>query len=206
MLLADLPVPSQSAGTANEVVDDVLSRPEFAGLRPSLLDRLRDWLLERIADLVGAGQGTGSLGAWAVGLLLLAVVGFVAWRVTRGVRPDPVSASPVAGVARRRPAEWRAEAVAREAAGEWRSALRCRWRGLVADLADGGVVEEAPGRTAGEYRRQVARHRPSAAGEFTAATALFEDAWYGLQPTGADESARFRALADRVLVSTGERR
>jgi hypothetical protein len=101
---------------------------------------------------------------------------------------------------RRPAAEWRAEAEAHETAGRWRPALRCRYRALVADLASRGLVEEVPGRTTGEYRRQVDAAVPDVAPAFDGATLLFEGAWYGGRDTGADDAARFRALEARVLA------
>jgi hypothetical protein len=78
--------------------------------------------------------------------------------------------------------------------------LRCRYRALVADLATRGLVDEIPGRTTGEYRRELASSLPSALDEFSGATDLFERAWYGEVPMGPDEHARFRSHADRVLA------
>jgi hypothetical protein len=57
-----------------------------------------------------------------------------------------------------------------------------------------------PGRTAGEYVRDVAAGEPGVAPAFAAATELFELAWYADAPTGADECARFRDLDQRVLA------
>ena len=57
-------------------------------------------------------------------------------------------------------------------------------------------------RTAGEYRAEVAETVPGVASEFAGATELFERAWYGNRPTGADEAAHFRDLETRVLTGT----
>ena len=94
------------------------------------------------------------------------------------------------------------EAEAHERAGEWKLALRARYRSLVADLASRGLVDEIPGRTAGEYRAEVAETVPGVASEFAGATELFERAWYGNRPTGADDAAHFRDLEQRVLTGT----
>jgi hypothetical protein len=71
---------------------------------------------------------------------------------------------------------------------------------LVADLAARGVIEEIPGRTAGEYRVEVTEAAPRVGPEFAGATELFERAWYGSRPTGAEEAAQFRDLEQRVLT------
>src|SRR5919197_1551513 len=77
-------------------------------------------------------------------------------------------------------------------------------RGLTSDpqvaaLVGRGLVEEVPGRTAGEYRGEVRRNAPGAAEAFSGATDPFERAWYGRAPTGADDASHFRDLAGRVL-------
>ncbi len=104
----------------------------------------------------------------------------------------------------RRPvAAWDADATRFEAEGRWRDALRCRYRSLVASLARAGVVDEVPGRTAGEYRAVVGQTRPSVAEPFAGATDLFERAWYGNEETGPDDTSSFRRLAERVTAGTG---
>jgi hypothetical protein len=98
-----------------------------------------------------------------------------------------------------RPARyWRDLAENLEAEGRWREALRARYRELVADLAEAGIIDEIPGRTAGEYRQVVAVERPADGAAFNAATGLFEGAWYGGQSTGQVESSRFAELAASV--------
>jgi hypothetical protein len=203
--LADLPTPTNDPEQARRTAEEVLSRPEFAGRR-TLLQAVGEWLWERFTRVLELAieAATGG-GIWTIVVavlfgLLVAAVGVLVWRVLRGVTADPARATGVAAVTR--PAtDWRAEAEAHERAGAWRQALRCRYRALVADLATRGVVDEVPGTTAGEYRGQVRRGAPAAAGHFDGATDLFERAWYGDVSTGAAESTRFRDLADRVLAA-----
>jgi Domain of unknown function (DUF4129) len=95
--------------------------------------------------------------------------------------------------------EWAAEAAVHEAAGEWRDALRCRYRALVAELATRGLVEEIPGRTTREYESLIRTRLPERSGAFDEASDMFEAAWYGYQPSGRAEGERFKALADAVL-------
>lgn len=197
----ELRVPVRDPQQVREVVREVLSRPEFRPPQRSLTERLFDWVLELIGRLLAALGGSGAGGI--VGLILLALVlagvGVLAARFSRGLTPSPEVAAAVPGGRRRPAAEWRAEAEAHERAGAWREAVRSRYRALVADLAARGLVEEVPGRTAGEYRRQVGRALPEAATDFAGATELFEVAWYGRSSTGAGDAAHLRDLADRVL-------
>jgi hypothetical protein len=204
---ADLPVPRDSPERIGEITREVLSRPEFVG-RQSLLDKAFEWVVRQISRAIEAivsaayGGGVWSVVVTVCFLVVVAGVGVVIWRVLRGVTAD--SAQATGAQERRRPAtDWRAEAEAHERAGEWRQALRCRYRALIADLAARGLVDEVPGTTAGEYRGQLGRNAPAAAGDFGGATDLFELAWYGDVPTGEAESARFRDLSGRVLQEAG---
>jgi hypothetical protein len=196
-----LRVPVRDPQEVREVVREVLSRPEFRPPERSLMERLLDWVLEAVGRLLAALGGSGAGGI--VGLVLLALVlvgvGILAARFSRELTPSPEVAAAAVGGRRRSGAEWRAEAEAQERAGAWRDAVRSRYRALVADLAARGLVEEVPGRTAGEYRREVGRALPAAASDFAGATELFEVAWYGRADTGAREAAHLRDLSDRVL-------
>jgi hypothetical protein len=197
-LLADLPKPTRPPGQVVNTVHGVLARPEYQHPGPSFLERLQrdvvDWIARVLSGVVGAG-----VGAWVALALILGLVVLVVWRLGGGVTRDPGRGVSVS-TGRSRPAtEWRAEAEAHERAGEWRQAVRCRYRALVADLGGRGLLHEIPGRTAGEYRAELDAALPAAGPSFRGATELFEGAWYGRTHTVASDSAKFRELADRVL-------
>jgi hypothetical protein len=197
---ANLPTPSRSSTEIRRAARRVLARPEYHRHDPNAFDRGSRAVTDFIGRLLtDAFAGPNLIGLTLFALLLAAIV-IVSVRVGRGVTAG--GAAPMTGltIVRRTPADWRAEAAEREREGDWRGGLRCRYRALVAELADRGLVDEVPGRTAGEYRRDVAGSVPGAAADFSGATELFELAWYGNRPTGADDSARFGALADRVLA------
>ena len=118
---------------------------------------------------------------------------------------DPGREAAVSIERSRRADQWEAEAERLEAAGDWKPALRARFRALVATLVERGHVDDVPGRTTGEYRAEVRAGLPEAADAFAGATYLFEDAWYGDEPTGEVENARFRALATDVLAHAPKR-
>lgn len=203
-----LAVPEVDPDRVHEAIERILARPEFAPEPRSWVERARDEVVERLSELldaVFAADAGGALG-WTIVAVLTAITVALAVRFSRGVRSDPVVPVEPAGTLRRSGTDWRSDAATHEAAGRWRAALRCRWRALVADLAGRGVVEEAPGRTAGEYRRQVAAVAPAAAADaFHAATALFEDAWYGDRPADAAQAERLRALSERTLEGVRSR-
>jgi Domain of unknown function (DUF4129) len=197
----DLPAPTRDPDQVREVVREVLARPEFRPPDRTLFQRLLDWLLEAVGWLLttlGASGAGGVVGLAVLGLALLAI-GLLAARFSRGLTPSPELRAAVPGAPRRAAADWRAEAEAHERAGAWRAAVRSRYRALVAELAARGLVDEVPGRTAGEYRGQVRRNLPDAAADFAGVTELFELAWYGRGQTGAGDAARLRELSGRVL-------
>jgi hypothetical protein len=200
----DLRVPERTPDEVRDAIGEVLGRPEFQRPPPGLVQRLREAVLDLLERALGAflGGGRGTLIAWAIFAAAVLAIVFLTTRFARGVTRDPGRAVPSVATPRRGAAEWRADAEAAERAGQWRQALRCRYRALVAELADRGLVEEVAGRTAGEYRADVAGAAPGVAAPFAGATELFEGAWYGDRPTGQDEAARFRGLADEVLSGT----
>jgi hypothetical protein len=197
----DLPAPTRDPDRVREAVREVLARPEFRPPERSLLQRAFDWLLEQAGRLLAelGASGAGGIVGLAVLALALLGIGLLAARFSRGMTPSPEVRAAVPGAPRRPAADWRAEAEAHERAGAWRQAVRCRYRALVAELAARGLVDEVPGRTAGEYRREVGRSLPDAAADFAGATELFELAWYGRGEPGAPEASRVRELSGRVL-------
>ena len=204
LLAARLPVPQRDPEEVRRVVRAVLARPEYQVHRPSGFNRVVEWLLDLLANVLAGltGNGGGSLVGLVLFTLILAGIGLLLVRFARGFSRDPELAAAVPAGKLRPPADWVAEAERREAQGDWRGGLRCRYRALVAGLGARGLVDEVPGTTAGEYRLQVAGNAPAVGPEFAGATELFELAWYGNRPTGPPESARFKHLADRVMTGT----
>jgi hypothetical protein len=201
---AELPRPQWAPEEARDAIREVLSRPEFQAQRPSLLEqafqRVIDWLIDLLSNLTGSGDGS-IVGLVVLGLILAGLAVLIT-RFARGVTVDPERAAALPVAPRRSATDWQAEAVRREAEGDWRGGLRCRYRALVATLGARGLVDEVPGTTAGEYRAQVGRNVPVVAGDFAGATELFELAWYGNRPTGPDQARMFGELADRVAAGS----
>jgi hypothetical protein len=184
-----------------QLADDIVARPEFQQPPENWLVRARDWVLERVGDLLSAATGGGA-GSIVGIIVLIALVGLVAWlliRVGRTVQADrQVAAMTIEGVHRRSPAAWRAEAETLEAEGRWKEALRCRYRALVGDLVAERLLEDVAGRTTGELRSDLSASAPDRYDAFDAASELFELAWYADRATGPEESARFQALAASI--------
>lgn len=204
--LADqLPVPVESPEQVRQTADDVLARQEFQRPPDPWFERVQETVLDYLGRALNAlfEGGAGTAAAWIVVGLIVGGLVFFGLRIGRTVRADPGRALEVAVTPRTTPAEWRARAEGFEAAGDWKQALRCRYRALIGDLVDRDVVRDIPGRTAGEYRVDVGDTAPAAEPDFAGASDLFEAAWYGDEPTGPDENRRFRDLADQVLARAG---
>ncbi len=200
----DLPPSVQDPEGVRDLADTILADPRYQRPPKSIPDRILDWFGEQLGKVLGSlvGSGAGTLVAWAIVLAALGLVVFLIVRYGRVARVPraPERPSPVMVELTRTPQEWRAEAVALEAQGRWKEGLRCRHRALIAELVRRGAIPDQPGRTAGEYVRDVAVSLPDAAPALAAATELFEAAWYGDAPTGAQEAARFETLDAQVLA------
>ncbi len=195
-----LPDPQADPQRARELIREILSRPEFQRPPPSVFERIQRWLSENLARLLGNlfQNGAGSAATWLVVALIVFGLVVLVRRLLRTVQPDPGVVVDITTTARRPASDWRAEAEAWEADGNWKEALRCRFRALVAELVERGRLGDVPGRTAGEYRVELRTSTPEAGDAFSEAADLFERAWYGDEPTGAAENQRFRAAAERV--------
>lgn len=195
-----LPRSEVDGGGVDRTVDDVLRHRDFAAVEQNWLERLREdvrqWFLERLADLFSSGAGT--VLAWVlIGAAVLVAVGVgvaVARGIRRGARADDPMPSVV--VTRRAPTDWLADARAAEGAGEHAEAVRCGYRAVVALLASRGAVEEQPGRTVGEYRTQLQRRAATRLDEFTRASDVFERVWYARRPATSEDVATVVGIAD----------
>lgn len=195
-------------------VREVMARPEFS-YEKSWFDRLGEWLSEQLSKLFpdsGTGGPGGSFGggigtflAYVLIVLALAgIVGAVVYVVMRRVRridEDDSEPTRIEIEHGRTAAEWRADARAHEAAGEWKDAIRARYRLLVRTLVDRHQLPDVAGRTTGELRDDLAGTTPGAGESFDIASLLFELPWYADAPTGPEESERFRTAAAEVLAA-----
>ena len=188
---------------ARRAARQILARPEFQIAPQSPIDRLRHWVIEQIARAVGAALSGRATLLGAVLLVIVAlVVALVVRRFSRSLQRDAGVAGVPVTDQRRSPAEWLTEAAHCERSGDWRGALRARYRALVAELAARQLVDEVPGRTTGEYRVLVGRALPDAADPFGGATDLFEAAVYGDRPAGPEDNDAIAGLSGRVLART----
>lgn len=217
---AEPPSPVHDPAAVRELAEEILDRQEFQPPEPTLLDRIADWIGDRIDDVLPGSSDGGNLAGPTAGaggssvltsvLLVLAVVavGWIIWRLFSQPRRRRVAEEepPTEIEVHHSAEEWAEQALGHEAEGRWKDGLRCRFRALVERLADEGLVPERAGRTSGELRLDVADSLPAAADAFGRAADLFERAWYGDLPTGAEEATRFADAAAAVLAEAGRHR
>ncbi len=208
--VAELPPPEHEPGRAREVADQVLARPEYRWADDkSLVERIGGWVADQIERVtVPFGLGAGGVPVWVGWLVLVALaalVGVLIYRSRAGWRRDRVAGERGHGrvvvSAGDDRVDWAAEADRCESLGLWREALRARYRVLVGDLAQRGVIGDLVGRTAGELVADVRTTAPGVAPAFAAATDEFEAAWYGGAPVGPAGRDRFVRLADDVRAA-----
>lgn len=202
LVLGSLPVPQADPEAARRAAREILARPEFRPEPRPLLDRVLAWIGDLVGQLLGAIAGGGSAAVVAVVMVVVALA-VLAWAIGRLVRTMSWRSGAAAAESDddtgRSPRDWQADADAAERAGDWRQAVRCRYRALVADLHARGLLEEVPGRTSGEYRREVATTLPAGSPPFSAASDTFDRVFYGGRRAGPDDAAAVRAATADVL-------
>ncbi len=203
--------PARSRRTADEILDgDEYRAPEEGGR--TLLDRIRDWLGDRMPEVSGPGRGASN----GLSLLIVAVVGtaalaLVAWvvansrRSRRAADEDDEIDSEVELTPLRTVDEWTAEAERCEAEDDHRGAVRARYRAVTRTLVDRDLVADAPGRTTGELRDDLGRRAPSAAPAFAPLADLFERVWFGSTHAHPDDAVAARRLAEAAVEAAPRR-
>jgi hypothetical protein len=173
-----------------------LADPAYRAAEPSLLQRALSWVFDQVLNLLDAITATvpGGVGGLIVLALLAMVIAVVVrWRVggvARGARRREhavFSERPRTAAGHRRAA---AEALARGALDE---AVRERFRAVVRDLEQRGLLDERPGRTADEAAADAGVHLRAAAPGLREAARIFDDVWYGGR-------AASRAAYDRIAA------
>ena len=189
---------------AREAAQRELSKPIYP--KPSLSERVSDWINEWIYRLVE--KGSSLPGGWfTIGVLLtiFVVLLIIAIRVARKtMRTNRNIDSRLFGATELSAAEHRATAQRFAAQGDWAGAIRHRVRAIARQLEETGVLNAVPGRTANELARDTGRSLPGLTTELLQAATSFNEVTYGEQPgtesaylqiADLDERLRSRAAA-----------
>jgi len=184
-----------------------LAKPAYGQAGDNLISRVINQVMEWIADLLTnlTGQSPdGNAGLFMlVGLIVLVVI-VVLWRAgvlrtTRSIKGQvvfednrPRSAS-----------EYRSQAEAEAAGGDYTAAVRSRFRACVAELTERTVIDERPGRTAYEAVADAGRVVPALREPLQPAALMFTEVVYGNRPGTAERYAKVVAADDAARhVST----
>ncbi|GIG86072.1 DUF4129 domain-containing protein [Plantactinospora endophytica] len=125
------------------------------------------------------------------------------WRRQRRTRPTPEPTPEPAAVDDPElpdvPAERLVALADRLAAeGRYAEAARERFRGMIRELVDRGVLEHRPGLTVTELAAAAARNRPEVDPPLSEAGRVFSDLWYAQRPARPEHDERMRALATEL--------
>lgn len=211
---------SSQAGTGSlkdppAALKAILARPEFQvdsapPPQPSwlekLLQRLMAWLSRVFTPLAGASvavQVIAALGVLLVLGLLLFYITKLIWQLV-SMRRGRLAKGEAAAEEMSQPAELLAAARQALEAGDFRQALRLRFRALLASLD----IAAAPLMTNRELAERITEDCPATGGPLAELIGIFEDAWYGgvrcevQHYQRSDELAR--AIEERVRLARAE--
>lgn len=195
-VLTSVPV-EPDAGTARAWVLQELLDPAYRR-QDSLLQRVLDWVMEQLQNMptLGLSSTAGLLVVLGVVLAVVVVALRVAGPVRAGARRRATRALSVDD--RRTAAQLRAAADAAAGDGRWSTAVADRFRAVVRDLEERGLLDERPGRTAHEAARVAGAALPQHADALRRGGDLFDDVVYGERVAGPEDDAAVRALDDAV--------
>lgn len=193
-----MPIIDIDREAAHDAAQRELAKPMYP--RPSLSDRLSEWLDEILYRLIMKGSSVP--GGWftiAVLALLVVVAFVVAVRIARRtMRTNRRGDQGLFGIHELSAAEHRATAEGYAAQGNWAAAIRHRLRAVARGLEDAGILTPVPGRTATELGRDAGELLPDFGADLRRAATVFNDVTYGEQP-GREPDYRMIADLDEAL-------
>jgi hypothetical protein len=198
---ADVPV-DLGRDEARELAIRELSRPSYDA-EPPLLQRVVEWIIERLQELIGrtAGALDGAVGITILVLVLGLVIAVILLRMGPLARRRRLRAEPLFPTMRRTAAEYRAAADAAADTEDWRTAILERYRAVVVGFEERGLLDPRAGRTADEAAAEAGAVFPPLAAELTAASHIFDVVRYGDGQATADDDARLRRLDERAQAA-----
>lgn len=182
-----------------------LADPAYRTARPSWLEQLVSWLVDKVSDWASRASAAAPGGLWGLlGLaaLVIGAVVFIRWRLGPVRRADAISfeVDPTVSAVQYRD---RAAGLARE--GRWAEAISERMRAIIRASEERGIADARPGRTADELADLVATQAPEAGVAMAAAADVFDRVRYGGRP-GTQGGYETMARADEALMRARPRR
>ncbi len=197
MAASDVPV-DLDRDEAREAAVRELSDPAYVSDDPNPLERAVEWVLERLGELfAGAGGMSGITAVTIIVALVVIVVIVVRLRVGRTGRAVR-SGGRVFGSSIMSANEHRAAAERAAAAGDLAEAVRERFRAVVRELEQRGVLDARAGRTVDEVAFEAGKALPVLADDLRGAAVQFDDVWYGGRTATPQGYERLVSVDDRV--------
>ena len=171
-----------------------------------LIQRFVEWLLSVLGRLDPGQQSDAGVnrGFLLAVVLLLAAIALVVWRVglprwRKRTEAGAVETDPTVEAL-----DYRARSEAEAAAGQWRDAVRDRFRALVRELETRTILDVRPARTALEAAVGAGRHLPDLTGPLLGGADEFNAVVFG--DRAADENAYRRMVElDEAVTAAADR-
>lgn len=188
-----------SGRTAHDWLSRELAKPAYADQR-SLLQRLWDWAMDRLQDLV---SGVGSALPLVVLIpLLLVIAAVVVFALTRlrgshSARATPKRDGVLADI-ELTAEQLRHRAAQEESGGAHSAAFIDFFRALARRAEERALLTPQAGRTAHEVSAELGPYFPAQADELRSAAIHFDRVRYGGASATADDTQRMRLLDNAV--------
>ncbi|WP_245616979.1 DUF4129 domain-containing protein [Amycolatopsis taiwanensis] len=192
---------------ARRAAETELSGYDYQTAQPNVVVRALTWLgrqLDRLFTAASSVTPGGALGLLVLLAVVVLVVVVIRLRVGKFARAGRVPRAVFEGHVRLAD-DYRRAAEEAAAAGDFAGAVRERFRAIVRELEETGVLEEMSGRTADEAAREAGRHLPHFRDELLGAARLFDAVHYGGQQASIVDYERLAAL-DRGVHALGSGR
>jgi Domain of unknown function (DUF4129) len=198
---ADVPV-ELGRDEARELAIRELANPAYDA-DPPLPQRVVEWIIQRIQELIGRAAGAldEGFGIAILAAVLALVIAAVVLRMGPLARRRRVRSEPLFPTGRRTAAEYRAAADAAAAEENWSAAVIERYRAIVVGFEERGLLEPRPGRTADEAAAEAGVIFPGLVAELTDASRLFDAVRYGGHAATHVDDARMRRLDDEARAA-----
>ncbi|MEV6239343.1 DUF4129 domain-containing protein [Lentzea sp. NPDC051838] len=196
MAVSDVPV-DLGRDEAREAAARELSDPAYVSDDPSLIERAFNWVLKQLDEVFAGVAGMSGITATTI-LVVLAVIIVIVIRLRVGRTIRAASRSGDVFDVVLTAAEHRAAAERAAAAGELAEAVRERFRAVVRELEQRGVLDPRAGRTVDEVAFEAGQALPALADDLRGAAVQFDDVWYGGLPATTQGYQRLVSVDDRV--------
>lgn len=197
MAASDVPV-DLDRDEAREAAVRELSDPAYVSDDPNPLERALKWVLDRLGELFAGAGGVSGITAITI-IVAVVVLAVIVFRLRTGRTGRALrSGAKVFGDSIMTANEHRAAAERAAAAGDLAEAVRERFRAVVRELEQRGVLDARAGRTVDEVAFEAGKALPVLADDLRGAAVQFDDVWYGGRPATPQGYQQLISVDDRV--------